>query len=206
MKMKYIALALAGAVAGTMLTGCASDSNKLEDAKRAECYFDGTKEEAPLWVCSIPDDLPVGAIGVSPIIKGMPGKTRDRAEIDGRVRLARKFETNVSALYKEATSGSITPETAEATTNFESAVKTVTSRTLTNTKVYNHVTCVENQTMYALVGMDQATYDANMKKTIDALQNEDSALWTKFNNEKAAASLQQTLDTMKANLSADSAE
>lgn len=202
MKMKYIALALAGA----MLAGCSSTSNKLEDAKRADCYFDGTNEEAPRWICAIPNDLPVGAIGLSRIIKGMPSITRTRAEEDGRVRLARKFENNVSTLYKESTSGKITPETAEATTQFENAVKTVTSRTLTNTKVYNHTTCKENNTMYVLVGMDQATYDANMKKTVDSLQNEDSQLWNKFNSEKAAASLQQTLDTMKANLNADSAK
>lgn len=195
MKAKYIALALAGA----MLTGCAT-TNKLEDAKEAPCLFDGTNEEAPRWICAIPDDLPIGAIGVSKIIPNMPSITRTRAEEDARARIARKFEENVSTMYKEATTGKITAETAEATTQFENAVKNVTSRTLTNTKVYNHTTCRENKTMYVLVGMDQATYDANMKKTVDSLQNEDSQLWKKFNSEKAAESLQETLNTMKANL------
>lgn len=199
MKMKYVALALAGA----MLAGCSSTSNKLEDAKDTECYFDGTKEEAPRWICAVPEDLPIGAIGLTRVIKGMPGITRTRAEEDARARLARKFEENVNTLYKEATSGQITPETAEATTKFESAVKTITSRTLTNTRIYGRITSEENDTAYVLMGMDEVTYKANMKKTIDAMQNDDSQLWDKFNNEKAAENLQKTLDTMKANLAAE---
>lgn len=190
-----------------VLAGCQSNNSTVEQAQNfAPCTFpDAPTVEAPGWICDvIPSDIAAAAKGYSKKSAAGMGVMRKIAVNDARVNLAAEFETDVSNLFQAATEGVTSTSAAEGVTlvtedvqeTFENMTKTVVNKTLTNSRI---IVSQASPTggLYVLVGMDQATYDANMNKVIDEVGGEDSALWGQFNNEKAVADLAAAFDALK---------
>ncbi len=129
---------------------------------------------------------------------------RKLATNDARVNLAAQFQTDVNNLFQQAVESSVNTSATDGMNvvnenvqeTFENITKNVVTRSLTNSRV---IVSQASPTggLYVLVGMDQATFDANINKVIDEVSSEDSALWDKFNNEQAAADLAEAFEALK---------
>ena len=196
-------LLVLGAVAAA-LVGCKSDDSVEGVQHFAQCTFpDAPTVEAPSWICDVmPKDLAIGAKGYAKKSAAGQSVMRRIAVNDARVALASEFETNVSNMFQQAMQGTTLTKSTEGSTEevmeaFQDVTKTVTSRTLTNSRVI--VSQVSPaQGLYVLVGMDQATYEANLDKVIDAAGGQDSELRKQFKNKKAEEALEKVLLKMKA--------
>ncbi|MDV5170738.1 LPP20 family lipoprotein [Photobacterium rosenbergii] len=181
------------------LSGCQSTGgNNIQDLT---CYFpDSVQDEAPKWVCDVmPDSIAIGSVGYAKKSAAGMSVMRTIAVNDARRGLAEQFESNVNTMFKQAMATTV-QSTGEAVSEevneqFESVTKTMTSRTLSNSRVIVTQRSPAGG-LYTLVGMDQATYDSNVAQVVEAASNKESGLWNKFNNKKAEESLQQALDSM----------
>ncbi|OLQ72809.1 hypothetical protein BIT28_06370 [Photobacterium proteolyticum] len=182
------------------LVGCQSNQT-LEDVTLMNCtYPDAPEVEAPYWICDVmPQGVEIGGVGYAK--KSVAGMSimRDIATNDARKRLAQNFETNVNNLFQQAaesniksTNDSVVEEVVE---QFKSVSKNVTSRTLVNSRVLRTQTSPAGG-LYTLVGMDKATYDANVSKITATAGDRESELWQKFNNKKAAEELKAALSSL----------
>jgi len=192
---------LVTAVALGLLAGCASNDT-VQNVQQIDCFYpDAPTVAAPRWVCDVmPEGIEMGAVGYAK--KSVAGLSimRDVATNDARARLAQQFESNVNTLFKQATTANINSTTENVSEQvseyFESVTKNVTSRTLSNSRVI-----VTQRSpgggLYTLVGMDKATYDANLAQVISAAGNKDPQLWNKFNNKKAAEELNAVLSSLQ---------
>ncbi|MCG6391400.1 LPP20 family lipoprotein, partial [Vibrio fluvialis] len=78
---------------------------------------------------------------------------------------------------------------------FENVTKNVVTRSLSNSKlIVSQVSPTGG--LYVLVGMDKATFQANVDQVVDAA-SKDAKLWNQFNNEKAADDLTNALNSLK---------
>ncbi|RTR36917.1 hypothetical protein EKG38_21700 [Shewanella canadensis] len=184
-----------------MLAGCQSNDT-VQNVQQLDCFYpDAVTVSAPRWICDVmPEGIEMGAVGYSK--KSVAGLNimRDIATNDARARLAQQFESNVNTLFKQATQANIVSTTEEVseevTEYFETVTKNVTSRTLSNSRVI-----VTQRSpgggLYTLVGMDKATYDANLAAVVTAAGQKDPQLWNKFNNKKAAEDLEAVLSSLQ---------
>lgn len=187
----------------TGLFGCVSNDVSVNEAQNfAKCTFpDAYEVEAPAWICDVmPNDLAAGATGYAKkSISGM-AVMRKIAVNDARTALAARFETDVNNLFKQAIESSVSTSTAAGTNEevqetVENLTKTVVSKTLTNSRlIVSQVSPTGG--LYVLVGMDQTAYENNLTKVVDEVSGEDSALWKKFNNEKASEDITNALDSL----------
>ncbi|EPN8462141.1 hypothetical protein ATY37_13835 [Vibrio cidicii] len=184
------------------LSGCNS-TQTIEDTQQfAQCTFpDAPKEEAPAWICDVmPKDLAAGAMGYAKKSSAGMNVMRTAAINQARVQLAAQFQTDVNNMFKQAVQSSVaTNETGAIESvmeTFESVTKNVVTRRLSNSKlIVSQVS--PSGGLYVLVGMDQATFQANLEQVVDAATQE-SKLWEKFNSEKAAEDLTNALNSLKA--------
>lgn len=194
MKKLLLSSALVIGLAGCQSTG----SNNVQDLT---CYYpDSVQHEAPKWVCDVmPDSVAIGSVGYAKKSAAGMSVMRTIAVNDARRGLAEQFESNVNTMFKQAMSATV-QSTGEAVTEdvneqFVSVTKTMTSRSLSNSRVIVTQRSPAGG-LFTLVGMDQATYDSNVAQVVEAASNKESGLWNKFNNKKAEESLQQALDSM----------
>ena len=194
MKKLLLSSALVFGLAGCQSTG----GNNIQDLT---CYFpDSVQDEAPQWVCDVmPDSIAIGSVGYAKKSAAGMSVMRTIAVNDARRGLAEQFESNVNTMFKQAMATTV-QSTGEAVSEevneqFESVTKTMTSRTLSNSRVIVTQRSPAGG-LYTLGGMDQATYDSNVAQVVEAASNKESGLWNKFNNKKAEESLQQALDSM----------
>ncbi|MGF1699161.1 LPP20 family lipoprotein [Photobacterium makurazakiensis] len=181
------------------LSGCQStSSNSIQDLT---CYYpDSVQHEAPAWVCDVmPASITIGSVGYAKKSAAGMSVMRTIAVNDARKGLAQQFESNVNTMFKQAMAATV-ESTGEAVTEnvneqFESVTKTMTSRSLSNSRVIVSQRSPAGG-LYTLVGMDQATYDNNVAQVVEAASNKESGLWNKFNNKKAEENLQQALSSM----------
>ncbi|CAK4074720.1 LPP20 family lipoprotein [Vibrio sp. 16] len=192
----------------TLLAGCQSTNTiSVEQAQNfAPCTFpDAPTVAAPGWICDVlPTGLAAGATGYSKKSPAGLNVMRKVAVNDARVNLASQFQTDVNNLFQQAIESSVTTSetlagteiTEDVQETFENITKSVVTRSLTNSRV---IVSQASPTggVYVLVGMDQATFDANMNTVIDQVSGKDSALWDQFNNEQAAADLAEAFEALK---------
>lgn len=183
------------------LTGCSSPQT-VEDAKSfASCTFpDAPTVQAPDWICDVmPVDIGAGAKGYAKKSAAGMSTMRMIAVNDARVALASEFEINVNNMFKQAvestvtTSDNIVSEDVQET--FASVTKNVVTRTLTNSKIIVSQVSPAGG-LYVLVGMDKEAYQANLNTVVDEVTSKDSELWSKFNSDKAAEDLTNTLKSL----------
>ncbi|PKH07573.1 LPP20 family lipoprotein [Moritella sp. Urea-trap-13] len=188
------------------LAGCATTNKTVEETQSVRivtCNFpDSPAATAPAWICDVlPSDLAAGGVGYSKKSAAGMSIMRKIAINNARVQLASQFEIDVSSMFKQAVESTVTSSTLAGSNEdvlekMENVTKSVVSRTLANSKlIVSQATPTGG--LYVLVGMDQATYDANLNKVIDGV-TQDSKLWGQFNNEKAAADLSNALQSLKA--------
>ncbi len=203
MKKLFIAASLVAALAGCQSNNTAT----TEQAQNfAQCTFpDAPTVEAPGWICDVlPTDLAAGATGYAKKSAAGMSVMRKVATNDARVNLAAQFQTDVNNMYQQASESAINTSsvdgiavvTEDVKETFENITKNVVTRSLTNSRVIVSQASPSGG-LYVLVGMDQATFDANMNKVIDEVTGEDSALWDQFNNEQAAADLAEAFEALK---------
>lgn len=185
------------------LSACSATQTVEQTQQFADCTFpDAPSVDAPAWVCDVmPSDLAAGGMGYAKKSAAGMGVMRNIAINNARVQLASQFQTDVNNMFKQAIQGSVNTTTSEGSTEevletFENVTKNVVTRSLSNSKI---IVSQASPTggFYVLVGMDKETYQANINKVVDSV-NQDANLWNKFNNKKAAEDLSKALDSLKA--------
>lgn len=183
------------------LSACNMTQTVEQAQQFAQCTFpDSPTHEAPAWICDVmPTDLEAGAMGYAKKSAAGMGVMRQVAISEARVQLAAQFQTDVNNLFKQAVQSSVNTTNETAVENvvetFESVTKNVVTRSLSNSKlIVSQVSPAGG--LYVLVGMDKATYQANVDQVIDAA-SKDSQLWEQFNNEKATEDLTNALNSLK---------
>lgn len=177
-------------------TGCAF--NKTTDLSYAECmYPDSPETEAPSWVCSQPvDTLEVQAVGYSRKLASGFGMMKDVAATEARSELSNYFSTEVNTRLSRLTTDSSDGETAESKDIVERVQNTLSTLTLTNSRVYR-TQVSPSGSVYVLVGLDKAAFDQNIDKLVNtALNQESPELYGKFLKEEG----NKTLDDIRQQL------
>lgn len=184
------------------LSACSSTQTVEQTQQFATCTFpDAPTVEAPAWICDVmPTDLAAGGMGYAKKSAAGMGIMRNIAINDARVQLASQFQIDVNNMFKQAIESTVNTTTLDGANEnvvetFESVTKNLVSRSLSNSKL---IVSQASPTggLYVLVGMDKESYQANVNKVIDTV-NQDATLWNKFNNEKAAEDLSQALESLK---------
>ncbi|MBY7821344.1 LPP20 family lipoprotein [Vibrio fluvialis] len=183
------------------LAACNSTQTVEQAQQFAQCTFpDAPTTEAPAWICDVmPTDLEAGAMGYAKKSAAGMGVMRKVAINEARVQLAAQFQTDVNNLFKQAVQSSVNTSNDVAVENvvetFENVTKNVVTRSLSNSKlIVSQVSPTGG--LYVLVGMDKATFQANVDQVVDAA-SKDAKLWNQFNNEKAAEDLTNALNSLK---------
>lgn len=183
------------------LAACNSTQTVEQAQQFAQCTFpDAPTTEAPAWICDVmPTDLEAGAMGYAKKSAAGMGVMRKVAINEARVQLAAQFQTDVNNLFKQAVQSSVNTTNDVAVENvvetFENVTKNVVTRSLSNSKlIVSQVSPTGG--LYVLVGMDKATFQANVDQIVDAA-SKDAKLWNQFNNEKAAEDLTNALNSLK---------
>ncbi|UHJ60466.1 LPP20 family lipoprotein [Vibrio furnissii] len=183
------------------LAACNSTQTVEQAQQFAQCTFpDAPTTEAPAWICDVmPTDLEAGAMGYAKKSAAGMGVMRKVAINEARVQLAAQFQTDVNNLFKQAVQSSVNTTNDIAVENvvetFENVTKNVVTRSLSNSKlIVSQVSPTGG--LYVLVGMDKATFQANVDQVVDAA-SKDAKLWNQFNNEKAAEDLTNALNSLK---------
>ncbi|PMN70272.1 LPP20 family lipoprotein [Enterovibrio norvegicus] len=197
MKKAIVAAALA-----LLLSACSNNQTVEQSQNFAACTFpDSPQDDAPGWICDVmPSDIAAASTGYAKQSAAGMGIMRKVAVNDARVALASQFQTDVNNMFRQAVESTVQTDATTGTTEsvmevFESVTKNVVSRSLTNSKILVSQVSPSGG-LYVLVGMDEAAYKANMNSVIDTA-TEDSALWDKFNNRKAAEDLANALESLK---------
>ncbi|ELV8728296.1 LPP20 family lipoprotein [Vibrio fluvialis] len=183
------------------LAACNSTQTVEQAQQFAQCTFpDAPTTEAPAWICDVmPTDLEAGAMGYAKKSAAGMSVMRKVAINEARVQLAAQFQTDVNNLFKQAVQSSVNTTNDVAVENvvetFENVTKNVVTRSLSNSKlIVSQVSPTGG--LYVLVGMDKATFQANVDQVVDAA-SKDAKLWNQFNNEKAAEDLTNALNSLK---------
>lgn len=183
------------------LAACNSTQTVEQAQQFAQCTFpDAPTTEAPAWICDVmPTDLEAGAMGYAKKSAAGMGVMRKVAINEARVQLAAQFQTDVNNLFKQAVQSSVNTTNDVAVENvvetFENVTKNVVTRSLSNSKlIVSQVSPTGG--LYVLLGMDKATFQANVDQVVDAA-SKDAKLWNQFNNEKAAEDLTNALNSLK---------
>jgi hypothetical protein len=183
--MKKLALVVSMGVAGLM-TGCLGSMGGKAPAPAAkvvvpDCVWEGTERAAPGWICDEPvEGVAVSAVGVYEKTAAGEMFQRQQATAAARVTLASEMKTHVSNMIKQyaETTGSGSSETVDRVNT--SVSKTVTSETLTGSKVFKSAFHPVNGKLYVLVGFDPQTTATKTKEAVQTSLNNDKAAWQQF--------------------------
>lgn len=202
MKSKLVVLALL--LQGLVITGCSQKTALNYD----ECnYPDSPSDTAPGWVCEQPvKGLEIQGVGYSRKLLSGPGMMTDVATTEARNRLAAEFSQQVEGrlerLTRDDQGNQQTKGKAESTLNSRDVVeriqKTLTSMTLTHSKIYRTQISPAGG-MYVLVGLDKQHYDENIDQLVkNSLNNQDSPqLYQQFLKSQTDESLDKVRQQLK---------
>lgn len=184
MHKRYVLLLAAAGLLG--LGGCASEPPKVA---APECVFPNSQQAAPGWVCN----MPVEGVGVSAV--GMAQKSgaglsfmKQMAMTDARVQMAQAVRVRVTNMVKQyaETTGAANQETVDQVNT--SVTKQITDEALVGTKLLRTITGPDG-TLYALVGLDEASAQQIAETALRTSMNNDKAAWQQFRAQKGQAEL-----------------
>ena len=182
MKLRNGLFAIGGVALSVMLTGCGSDTVKLE---AIECAFpDAPEVSAPLWVCDAPvEGIEVTAVGSAEKSGAGMAFTKNMAITDARVQMAQALKVHVQNMVKQyaETTGAADSETVDKVNT--SVTKQITDQTLTGTKTYR-TRVSPNNVLYVLVGMDANMASMATEQAVRTSMNNEKALWQQFKAQK----------------------
>lgn len=169
-----------------------------------DCTFPSNPSEAaPDWVCTGNiEGYAVTATGSEKIVGGDADFAETMAMASARAKLAAQFKTQVAAMVKKymETTGVGTAATIDKVNT--SVTKQITNETLTGTKKVKSRTSSDG-TLYVLVGVDEASKEKAVEKSVQTSMNNDKALWQQFKakngqDEMAAEIAKQKVDAAAA--------
>lgn len=179
MDKRFVLPLLAAGMLG--LGGCASEPPK---AAAPECVFPNSQQAAPGWVCNMPvDGVSVSAVGMAQKSGAGLSFMKQMAMTDARVQLAQTVRvrvTNMVKQYAEST-GAANQETVDQVNT--SVTKQITDETLVGTKLLRTITGPDG-TLYALVGLDEASAQQIAETALKTSMNNDKAAWQQFRAQK----------------------
>ncbi|MEK8028638.1 MAG: hypothetical protein RLY78_544 [Pseudomonadota bacterium] len=181
------------AVVATALLVAACGSNPLKQTRieeQPDCVFPQSNAKAPIWVCG------QGALdGVAVWEAGSYQKTaagaafqQDQATLSGRVRLAQRMKTMVTAGVKAhvATTGSGKSETVDQVAS--STANAITAETLVGSRVYRTAYAPDG-TMFVLVGLDEGMAKRVVEQAVSTSMNNNRAQWQQVKGAQAQSEL-----------------
>ena len=182
-KRFVLSLAAAGLLG---LSGCASEPPKVA---APECVFPNSQQAAPGWVCNMPvDGVTVSAVGMAQKSGAGLAFMKQMAMTDARVQLAQTVRVRVTNMVKQyaETTGAANQETVDQVNT--SVTKQITDETLVGTKLLRTITGPDG-TLYALVGLDEASAQQIAETALRTSMNNDKAAWQQFRAQKGLAEL-----------------
>ena len=182
-KRYVLSLAAAGLLG---LGGCASEPPKVA---AAACVFPNSDQVAPGWVCNMPvDGVVVSAVGMAQKSGAGLSFMKQMAMTDARVQLAQTVRVRVTNMVKQyaETTGAAKQETVDKVNT--SVTKQITDETLVGTKLLRTITGPDG-TLYALVGLDEASAQQIAETALRTSMNNDQAAWQQFRAQKGQAEL-----------------
>jgi hypothetical protein len=173
------------AAALSLLVACSS-SQKKEEQYVKECVFaDGSKEEAPLWVCGAPvEGIELSAVGYADKSAAGPNFMKQMAATAARVELAQMMKVQVQNMVKQyaEVTGSADSETVDKVNS--ATTKQITNESLSGTRIYRQIQTPSGG-MVVLVGIDAETAAKIAEQALKTSMNNERALWQKFQSEKS---------------------
>lgn len=182
-KRYVLSLAAAGLLG---LGGCASEPPKVA---APECVFPNSQQAAPGWVCNMPvDGVTVSAVGMAQKSGAGLSFMKQMAMTDARVQMAQAVRVRVTNMVKQyaETTGAANQETVDQVNT--SVTKQITDETLVGTKLLRTITGPDG-TLYALVGLDEASAQQIAETALRTSMNNDKAAWQQFRAQKGQAEL-----------------
>lgn len=156
------------------IVGCATSKPS------EECFFTGSKDKAPLWVCDAPvEGMSIGAVGSAAKSGAGIEFMKQMAATAARVQLAQNMQVQVQNMIKQyaESTGAGSKETVDKAAT--SVTKQITNETLYGTKIFRSAQSPDG-TMYVLVGMDKAAKAEVAETAIQSSLNNDPAAWQQF--------------------------
>lgn len=168
------------------MSGCggAPAKEKVEMAPVPECVFPNSQKAAPEWVCDAPvEGLSVSAVGSAAKSAAGISMMKQMAIADARVQLAQMVRTRVTNMIKQyaETTGAANQQTVDQVNT--SVTKQITDETLVGTRLYRTITGPDG-TLYALVGLDEASAQQITEVALKTSMNNDRAAWQQFRAQK----------------------
>jgi hypothetical protein len=169
------------------LVGCGSTSvsTPKEELLAPDCtHKDAPTVAAPMWVCDVPiEGYAKTAVGFSEK-RPTVSMTAAAATAQARTKMASEFATDVSEVMQEYQKSVNTDEEDMYMIDLDLVRQTFTSASLFGSKVVRTLTS-PNQGQYVVIAMDEETYEANKKKLMAALIDEDARMKKMFEDDKA---------------------
>lgn len=182
MKIRNSLFAASGVALSVLITGCGSDTVKVE---ALDCAFpDAPAISAPAWVCDVPvEGIEVSAVGSAEKSAAGMSFTKNMAVTDARVQMAQAMQVHVQNMVKQyaETTGSADSETVDKVN--ASVTKQIADQTLSGTKPYR-TRVSPNNVMYVLVGMDAKMAAKATEQAVRISMNNEKALWQQFKAQK----------------------
>ncbi|MDD5471007.1 MAG: LPP20 family lipoprotein [Sideroxydans sp.] len=179
MTNRYVMSLLALGMLG--LGGCAS----APKVAAPECVFPNSQQAAPLWVCNMPvEGTSVTAVGMAAKSAAGMSFMKQMAMTEARVQLAQTIRTRVTNMVKQyaESTGSADQETVDQVNT--SVTKQITDEMLVGSKLLRTITGPDG-TLYALVGLDEASAQQLAATALKSSMNNDQAAWQQFRSQKS---------------------
>lgn len=166
------------------VAACSSTTNKTASDKlqvnlpTLQCTFpDSPQQTAPNWVCDAPvDGLAVQAMGMNDNGAAGIGHQRKLAMVDAQTLLAAqlKNKTELAIESYSATKGQAGQMMIAKKSSITQSLHV--DRVLSGVRVYQSIMS-KGKVYYTLVGMDEATLKANIKKVVKQSIKTNDTLW-----------------------------
>lgn len=195
--LKKSLVALSGLAAVALLAACSSN-NSSDTLSYDTCKFpDAPHATAPGWVCYAPvDGVWIQGVGYSPKLGSGMGVMTDAAAAEARAQIAANFSTHVNSRMQALADEQTVNGRNVSTTNIERIQRTVTSMTLTYTRIYQTVPTPTGG-VYVLVGLNERGYEENVKRLLaEAEMTDDPELYQRFLMEEANQQLDAARDDL----------
>ena len=195
-----LAARVATYLAPVALLSCAGPSKQVAEkpapapASSLSCEFpDAPAAAAPAWVCDHnAEGAEMAAVGAYEKTAAGVGFQQDHAESNARANLARQMRTRVMNMLKDfaRTTGAGASETVDKAN--ETVTNTFAAEDLVGARIFRSKVS-PNGTLYVLVGVDKESASRTVKQATEraakSSRGNESALWQKFQAEKAQEEL-----------------
>jgi hypothetical protein len=181
------------AIAGVLLTGCASKEKPKKQEPSFSCQQDGVL--APKWTCNPFSENSIAAIGIAKMNAGNDkSMQRSEALADGRDALASQISTKVSNMFKsyKGTTGTGNASTFDSSTSKVS--KQIASEVLSGSTSIDSWKNPKTKELYLLVTVPSSSVKSGMDKAIKTSFKNDNAMYQKFLADKANGELDKELE------------